>query len=115
MIHYHDSDPHMACAEDHGDTSKVTPDLHAEILRRDRECVLSKIEPWHICRDEWGRIHYAGDLAKLTIEHVKSEPRLGKRAPSDPAHCLALCHAANVGVPNKSQRAAFRAYLAAIQ
>lgn len=93
---------------------KVTPELHAAILRRDRECVLAKIEPEHLCRDSWGHPHAAGDLARLTVEHVKDQPRMGKRAPSDLAHCLALCAAANVAAPSKSQRAAFRAYLAAV-
>jgi hypothetical protein len=26
-----------------------------------------------------------------TLDHVKDEPRMGKRAPSDPAHLVTLC------------------------
>lgn len=92
----------------------VTPDLYAAVLLRDRACVLSKIEPDHLCRDVWGTPHAADDLAKLSIEHVKDQPRMGRRAPSDLGHCLALCAAANIGVPSKSQRAALRAYLRAV-
>jgi hypothetical protein len=28
---------------------------------------------------------------KLTLDHVKDQPRLGKRAPSDPLHLVSLC------------------------
>ena len=30
-------------------------------------------------------------MGRLTLDHVKDQPRLGKRAPSDPAHLVALC------------------------
>ena len=92
----------------------VTTEVRAAVLVRDRACLLSKLEPDHLCRDAWGNPHAAGDLARLSVEHVKSEPMMGKRAPSDPGHLVALCVAANVGVPSKSQREAFRAYLRAV-
>lgn len=95
-------------------TDPVTPELHAAVLVRDRACLLSKIEPDHLCRDQWGSPHAAGDLARLTVEHVKDQPRMGRRAPSDMAHLVALCAAANIGVPSKGQREAFRAYLRAV-
>lgn len=94
----------------------VTPELHAAVLVRDRGCILAKIEPDHLCRDTWGTPHASTDLAKLTLEHVHDGyGQMGKRAPSDRRHLLALCAAANVGAPSKSQRAAFRAYLAAVE
>ena len=94
--------------------SRVTPELHAAVLVRDRACLLSKIEPDHLCRDTWGNPHAAGDLSKLTVEHVKDHSMMGKRAPSDMAHLVALCAYANIGVPSKSQREAFRSYLRAV-
>ncbi len=94
----------------------VTPELHAAVLVRDRECCLAKIEPGHLCRDQWGTPHASTDLAKLTLEHVHDGyGQMGKRAPSDRRHLLALCASANIGVPSKSQRQAFRAYLEAIE
>lgn len=90
----------------------VTPSLHAAVLRRDRGCVLAHLESAHECRDVWGVPHRSDDLAKLSIEHVKSEPMMGRRAPSDLQHLVALCYAANVGVPSKEQREQFREYLA---
>ena len=96
--------------------SRVTPELHAAVLIRDKACLLSRIEPDHLCRDTWGNPHAAGDLAKLSVEHVHDGyGMMGKRAPSDMAHLVALCAAANVGVPSKAQRAAFRAYLRAVE
>lgn len=91
----------------------VTPELREAILRRDGACVLSRLHPNHQCRDTWGTPHHWGDLDRLSIEHVKDQPRMGVRAPSDPAHLVAMCHAGNVG-PSKLDRIAIRAYLAEV-
>lgn len=92
----------------------VTPELRREVLRRDGECVLVKRDPFHVCRDQWGNWHLPNDLNRLSLEHVKSEPRMGVRAPSDPRHLVALCHAANIRVPSKDERAWMRAYLESV-
>jgi hypothetical protein len=90
----------------------VTTDLHAEILLRDRECVLAKLYSDHVCRDQWGLPHRSDDLGRLTLEHVHDGYGLmGRRAPSDRHHLVAMCGGANVGVPSKAERAAIRAYL----
>jgi hypothetical protein len=89
----------------------VTPAIHAAVLFRDRGCILAKMDPEHACRDQWGNPHAPTDLGALTLEHVKDDLRMGKRAPSDPAHMVALCWAANLRPPTKEQRAGFRAYL----
>lgn len=88
--------------------------LREAVLRRDRHCLLSSIEPEHVCRDAWGTPHAPDDLDRLSLEHVKSDLMMGRRAPSDAAHLVALCAAANIGVPSRSQRDAFRAYLRAV-
>jgi len=90
----------------------VTPEVRREVLRRDGECVLAKLDPEHyVCRDAWGNRHDPYDRDKLTLEHVKDELAMGKRAPSDPQHLVALCAHANIGVPSKAQRALLRQYL----
>lgn len=90
----------------------MNADLRHFILSRDRRCVAAIRDPKHVCRDRWGRPHAPDALDLLTIEHVKDAPRMGKRAPDDPAHLVALCWAANVGVPSKEMRQWFREYLA---
>lgn len=95
-------------------TDAVTPALRDFILDRDKVCVLARIDPDHMCRDQWGTPHNPADRSKLTLEHVKTELRMGVRAPSDRWHLIALCAGANVGVPSKVERQAFRAYLAKV-
>jgi len=88
--------------------------LRRFILVRDRRCVAAIRDPAHVCRDRWGQVHAPDDLDRLTIEHVKDQPRMGKRAPDDPAHMVALCWASNVGVPSKALRQWMREYLAEV-
>ncbi len=90
----------------------VTPEVRRAVLLRDQSCLMWQFDPYHVCRSQWGEVHAPTALTMLTVEHVKDQPRMGKRAPSDPAHLVALCWGANVGVPNKDARAWFREYLA---
>jgi hypothetical protein len=90
----------------------VTPAVHAAVIMRDRACVLSFLERGHECRDIFGDPHRPDDVGRLTLEHVKSELRMGRRAESDLAHLVLLCGAANNRPPSKVQRALFREYLA---
>jgi hypothetical protein len=78
----------------------VTPDVRQH-----------KLDNNHVCRDRWGLPHAHDVLHMLTMEHVKDQPRMGRRAPSDAAHLVAMCWGGNVGVPSKEQRQAIRAYL----
>lgn len=58
----------------------VTPDLALLVLRRDGGCVAVTLgEPPSNC------------AGRLTLDHVKDQPRMGKRAPSDAAHLVSLC------------------------
>ena len=91
----------------------VTPEVRAAVFARDGECLLHKVDPEHACRDAWGNPHSPYEVERCSVEHVKDQPRMGKRAPSDASHLVALCHAANVAVPSKAAREFFRAYLAA--
>lgn len=78
---------------------RVTPELWQAVMERDKGCVLARLDPSHRCS------------GYMTVEHVKSDLRMGKRAPSDLAHLVAMCYGGNVGVPSKTQRAALREYL----
>lgn len=81
-------------------------------MRRDGICVLALYEPEHICRNRWGTEHSPTNVAELTVEHVKDFSAMGRRAPSDPQHLVALDWMANFRPPTKAQRALFRAHLA---
>lgn len=60
----------------------VTPDVALAVLNRDAGCVAVVLgaSPSE-CR------------GRLTLDHVKDQPRMGKRAPSDERHLVALCEA----------------------
>lgn len=88
--------------------------LRWEVFARDRGCVLHFLEPGHECRDVWGQPHAWNDTGRLTLEHVKTDLRMGVRAPNDAAHLVTLDGYTNVNVPSKAQRALFREYLARV-
>lgn len=92
----------------------VTPTVREEVLRRDGRCFLFRLDTSHVCRDTWGTPHSPFDLSLLTVDHVKDEPRMGRRATSDPQHLVAMCYGGNVGVPSKTVRQAEREYLKAV-
>jgi hypothetical protein len=85
--------------------------LRDAVLQRDQCCVLLRLDPEHFCRDVWGEYHDPRDLSKLTIEHVKTEPMMGRKAPDDLGHLVAMCGYANVAVPSRETRNQIRAYL----
>jgi hypothetical protein len=85
--------------------------LRDAVLQRDGCCVLLRLDPSHFCRTVWGEYHDPRDLDKLTIEHVKTEPMMGRKAPDDMEHLVSMCGYANVAVPSKATRDAIRDYL----
>lgn len=57
---------------------------------------------------------------RSTLDHVKDAPRMGKRAPSDPAHLVTLCEFHHLGSKAgrnwaTANRPALRAYLAKVE
>lgn len=79
----------------------VTAEVHDAVLIRDRyRCVALELDPEHTCQDKWGRSLGRPDRRMhpmhLTLDHVKDEPMMGKRAPSDPAHLVTLCWGAHI-------------------
>ena len=78
----------------------VTPELRIAVLTRDRGCVASLVfEDKDDCR------------GRLTLDHVKDQPRMGKRAPSDMAHLVTLCEWHHLYGWATSHRPELRAYL----
>lgn len=58
----------------------VTPDLRAAVLERDMGCVAPRLD------------RHAGPCqGVLTLDHVKDQPRMGVRAPSDERHLVTVC------------------------
>lgn len=92
----------------------VTRAIRDAVFARDKGCVLARLLPdTHECRNMWGRPMLPTDtqVGALTLEHVKSDLAMGKRAPSDMAHLVVLCYGSNIGVPSKYERGLMRSYL----
>jgi hypothetical protein len=81
----------------------VTAELRESVLLRDRGCVASRVCDCIASSNCDGR---------LTLDHVKSEPRLGKRAPSDLEHLVVLCWHHHLDGWATAHRPELRAYLA---
>lgn len=94
--------------------NRVTQAVRLAVLDRDRSCFGVRVDPSHVCRDQWGIPHPSDDRRFLTLDHVKQQAMMGRRAPSDVMHMVAMCYALNVGVPSKELREAERAYLATL-
>ena len=86
----------------------VTTSMRLAVLTRDGGCVAPLLGGSAL--DCWGR---------LTLEHVKDEPQMGVRAPSDLSHLVTLCQghtedgrrAGFQWNTNRANREAVRAYL----
>lgn len=78
----------------------VTHELRIAVLTRDGGCVAVKLgEPSSDCR------------GALQLDHVKDEPRMGRRAPSDAAHLASVCEWHHLYGWATSHRPALREYL----
>lgn len=90
----------------------VTAEVRLAVLIRDGGCVAAKLDPTHGCRDQWGLPLTSTSLNAMTLDHVKDEPMMGKRAPSDPAHLVTLCWFAHINSSwATSHRPELREYL----
>lgn len=79
---------------------KVTPEVALRTLTRDGGCVAVALgESPADCR------------GRLTLDHVKDQPRMGRRAPSDERHLVSLCEWHHLEGWATSHRPALRAYL----
>ncbi len=86
----------------------VSNEVALFVLQRDQGCVAPRLGGSTM--DCWGRNR---------LEHVKDEPRMGRRAPSDPEHLVTLCEghtepgmkAGRVWCTDRKNREAMRRYL----
>jgi len=82
----------------------VTPDVRVAVLERDRGCVAVTLgEDPADCR------------GRLTLDHVKDQPRMGKRAPSDARHLATVCEFHHLDGWATSHRPELRAYLEGVR
>ena len=81
----------------------VTPELRLEVLARDSGCVAVRLgaDP-------------AGCRGRLTLDHVKDQPRMGRRAPSDARHLASVCEAHHLDGWATAHRPELREYLEGI-
>jgi hypothetical protein len=95
----------------------VTSKTRETVLRRDGGCVAAILNPRHVCRDQWGRLHGPHVLDAMTLDHVQEGyGRMGLRAPSDPAHLVTLCAGAHLLTGwATSHRPELRDYLARVE
>jgi hypothetical protein len=77
------------------DDDKVDPAERAHVLKRDGGCIAPQIEPDPAPGPCWG---------KIELDHVKDDPRIGDRAPSDRYHLVSVCN----GHSEKGMRAGYQ-------
>lgn len=95
----------------------VTPDVHAAVVRRDGGCVAMLLAASDGCRNAWGYPVPLTEMVRgigIELDHVKDQPAMGVRAPSDPAHLVALCHHHHQGGWATRNRPLLRSYLAIV-
>mgnify|MGYP001577563256 CR=1 FL=1 len=88
-----------------------TPELRRAVLRRDGQCIAGLLGYAHLCADAWGNLHAPTDLDRMQLDHVKFEPAMGARAPSDMLHLATLCGHAHLQGWATANRPRLRAYL----
>lgn len=78
----------------------VTHEVAVAVFNRDRGCVAVELGEWaSTCS------------GRLTLDHVRDHPMMGKRAPSDMAHLVAVCWHHHLDGWATSHRPELRAYL----
>lgn len=84
---------------------KVSEELYRLVMERDKECTARRLDYGQSGKC-WG---------PLTLDHVKWQPRMGKRAESDYFHLVVLCYYHHLGSSwATSHRRIQRAYLEAL-
>lgn len=83
-----------------GARDPVSPETRLRVLSRDAGCVAVRFgEDPSTCR------------GRLTLDHVKDHPRMGRRAPSDERHLVTLCEHHHLEGWATSHRPLLREYL----
>ena len=87
--------------------------LRARVLARDGGmCFLARIDMGHTCADRWGDPHGPYEAVRMTLDHVKPEPRMGVKADDVAWQLVTMCGAGNNKPPSADERAIERLYLA---
>lgn len=76
------------------------PALRAHVFQRDGGCMAPQLDPT-----------VKGCNGRLTVDHIKEQPRMGKRAPDDEAHLVSMCVYHHLGGWATAHRPELRAYL----
>ena len=76
--------------------------LHDLVLVRDGDCVALRLGATDAC------------AGRLTLDHVKDAPMMGRRAPSDPRHLATICFHHHLDGWATSHRPELRDYLAGV-
>ncbi len=93
----------IGCRRAHKDP--VTPELALYVIQRDQGCVAPRLG---------GSFMDCG--GRTTLDHVKDQPRMGVRAPSDARHLVTLCEAHHLWTGwATSHRPELREYLASVE
>ena len=96
-------------AKRRGHADPVSPELYRAVNVRDGGCVAPRV-----CECIASSASLCGGF--LTLNHVKDEPMLGKRAPSDARHLVVLCSSHHIYSGwEAAHHAEQRAYLARVQ
>ena len=91
----------------------VTPGTAEYVAHRDGSCVMSQLDPTHVCRDKWG--NETSPSAEYEIDHVDTSG-LGRRGPSVPSNLVRLCPWGHTEKTYNARkwRPALRSYLAEV-
>ena len=103
-----------------GHRDPVTPDVYGYVVARDGFwCVAPSLDAEDPCADRWGNLlrysdgHWTSD--GLTLDHVRDEPMIGKRAPSDARHLVLLCWHHHLNGWATANRPILRAYIKRVE
>jgi hypothetical protein len=90
----------------------VTPIVALRVMVRDGGCVAALLDLEHQCTGQFGNPVHRDSIGAMTLDHVKDQPRMGVRAPSDVEHLVTLCWGAHLLTGwATSHRPELRAYL----
>jgi len=101
--------------------ARVTPDTRQRVIERDmagsldgNPCVAPRLGAKDDCADQWGRPIWVLEERSITLDHVREQPMMGKRAPSDMAHLVSVCWHHHLDGWATAHRPELRAYLASV-
>jgi hypothetical protein len=82
---------------------RVTRTLAIAVLERDQGCLAPRLGATDDC------------AGRLTLDHVRDHPMMGKRAPSDRAHLASVCFHHHLDGWATAHRPELRAYLKEVE